>query len=425
MPLAPFRWVYCLLLAGAWWLLPSPQPVQAAACNPTNNQLLIWAAYVDSWQPVSAPRQDDGLESDEAIAVINLGASELDLADCGLQDKANHKARFPAYPLKPQAVAWAAKDGESFQRMFGFWPQFDYDSMALSPLESANGVRKMTLAGAVTGPLSLSNGTETIKLLAANGTLLDVLPYGKSNTFVDALHWPRAGGVAPTAGYGPPVNNIPQFSIFQIINRKIDACTGLPVPDTNAVTDWATDPNDDGAGRRFFRPGQDLPRYATTLKVTEPVTKLAFLVSPDNSFAPFYAELNAASRSIKLAGYEYAHPDLIKLLIDKSATLPVKVLFEYQPTEGLDTEQKYLCQALAQRTNGSGCTWINNSFATSGPTVGLIGRYRFHHAKYTLIDDKVLLIGTENPNRTSLPYETKPANGTSGNRGVYIRFYRK
>ena len=45
----------------------------------------------------------------------------------------------------------------------------------------------------------------------------------------------------------------------------------------------------------------------------------------------------------------------------------------------------------------------------------MIGRYRFHHAKYTIIDDKTVMVGTENPNRSSIPYETKPANGASGN----------
>jgi len=183
-----------------------------------------------------------------------------------------------------------------------------------------------------------------------------------------------------------------------LLSCMCHACTGLPVTDTNTVADWATDPNDDRAGRRFLRPGQDLPLYATTLKVTEAVTKLKFLVSPDNSYAEFYAELNAATQLIKIAGYEYAHPDIITLLLNKAATMPVQILFEYQPVEGLDPEQKHLCQQLATRSNSSGCQWINDSFATGGPTQGLIGRYRFHHAKYTLIDDKVVMVGTENPN---------------------------
>lgn len=419
-PCLPRRLMWLLLLLPLWVTpLLMPRPALAAACQPPAGQLLIWAAYIDTWLPVGDPLQGTD-ELDEAIALINRGTTPLDLAGCALSDKANHKASLPALLLQPQQVVWAARDGDSFKALFGVWPAFDYDTAALSSAESANGVRKMTLTGSVAGPLALSNGTETIKLLAADNTVLDVLPYGKSNTFVDPAQWPQGGGVAPTAGYGPLINNIPRSSLFQIINRKIDACTGLPVPDTNTLADWATDPNDDVAGRRFFRPGQDLPAYATTLKVKEAVTKLKFLVSPDNSYPEFYAELNAATQSIKIGGYEYAHPDLITLLIQKAATLPVQILFDYAPVEGLDPEQKYLCQALAQQRTGSGCHWINDSFATSGPTKGLIGRYRFHHAKYTIIDDKTVLVGTENPNRSSIPYETKPANGASGNRGVYI-----
>ena len=413
-----------LLLSTLYLTIMPPAAVVAATdCQPPAGTLLIWAAYIDTWLPTADPLQGTD-ETDEAIALINLSDTPIDLAGCALSDKANHKVRFPSFVLPPQQVIWAARDGAMFKTMFGFWPGFDYDSMGLNSSEQANGVLKMTQTGTVAGPLALSNGTETIKLLAADGTVLDLLPYGKSNTFSDPRQWPTPGGVAPTAGYGPLVKNIPRFSLFQIINRKIDACTGLPVADTNTIADWATDPNDDVAGRRFFRPGQELPRYATTLKVTEAVTKLKFLVSPDNSFPEFYAELQAATQSIKIGGYEYAHPDIITLLIDKSATMPVQILFEQAPVEGLDPEQKYLCQALAGRSNGSGCDWINDSFATAtsafSPTQGLIGRYRFHHAKYTLIDDKVVLVGTENPNRSSIPYETKPANGASGNRGVYI-----
>ncbi|MEZ4868183.1 MAG: phospholipase D-like domain-containing protein [Caldilineaceae bacterium] len=405
------------LLVGLYCLWPAR--ALAADCQPAPGQLLIWAAYIDTWLPADSPLAGND-ELDEAIAVINMGDDTIDLAGCALSDKTNHQATFPSYLLPSHAVVWAARDGAMYKTMFGVWPTFAYDGAAPTTDAQSNGVQPMTLTGSVTGPLALSNGTETIKLTAADGALLDVLPYGKSNRYIDPAQWPQAGGVAPTAGYGPLVNNIPRYSLFQIISRKIDACTGLPVADTNSIADWATDPEDDIAGRRFFRPGQDLPLYATTLKVTEPVTKLKFLVSPDNSYPEFYAEIEAAQQSIKIGGYEYAHPDIITLLLEKSATLPVQILFERTPVEGLDPEQKYLCQELAARTNGSGCDWIDDSFATSGPTQRLIGRYRFHHAKYTIIDDKVVMVGTENPNRSSIPYETKPANGASGNRGVYI-----
>ena len=423
----PYRLFHpaCILLLAAIFTHLTAQPAFAAGCQPANGELLIWAAYVDTWLPVGDSLQGTD-ETDEAIAIINMSAKPLAIGGCSLNDKGNHRALFPAYTLPPQSIVWAARDGELFKTMFGFWPTFDYDAAPLSAVEQTNGVLKMSLTGSTAGPLALSNGTETISLRAQDGRLLDLLPYGKSNNYSDPQQWPQAGGVAPSAGYGPIINNIPRFSLFQIINRKTDGCTGLPVTDTNTPADWATDPNDDIAGRRFFRPGQDLPRYALPLQVSEAVTKLKFLVSPDNSFPEFYAELNSATESIKIGGYEYAHPDLIQLLIDKAALLPVQILFDYQPVEGLDDEQKYLCQQLAKRSgNGSGCTWINDSFATttSGPfgaTRGLIGRYRFHHAKYTLIDDKVVLVGTENPKRTSIPLETKPANGASGNRGVYI-----
>ena len=80
------------------------------------------------------------------------------------------------------------------------------------------------------------------------------------------------------------------YTIYRLIPVKLYvSCLCWPVTGTNTVVGWATDPNDDSAGRRFLRLGQDLPLYATTLKVTASVTKLKFLVSPENSYAEFYA----------------------------------------------------------------------------------------------------------------------------------------
>jgi len=110
------------------------RPALAAGCQPAAGELLIWAAYIDTWLPVGDPLQGTD-ESDEAIAVINLSAKPLDIGGCTLTDKGNHRATFPAYTVPPQSVVWAARDGESFKSMFGFWPTFDYDAVPLSAAE--------------------------------------------------------------------------------------------------------------------------------------------------------------------------------------------------------------------------------------------------------------------------------------------------
>ena len=151
----PYRLFHpaCILLLAAIFTHLTAQPAFAAGCQPANGELLIWAAYVDTWLPVGDSLQGTD-ETDEAIAIINMSAKPLAIGGCSLNDKGNHRALFPAYTLPPQSIVWAARDGELFKTMFGFWPTFDYDAAPLSAVEQTNGVLKMSLTGSTAGPMA-------------------------------------------------------------------------------------------------------------------------------------------------------------------------------------------------------------------------------------------------------------------------------
>lgn len=50
---------------------------------------------------------------------------------------------------------------------------------------------------------------------------------------------------------------------------------------------------------------------------------------------------------------------------------------------------------------------------------GVHDRYDFQHAKFTIVDGKIILTGSENLNSSSMPEDDK-SDGTWGNRGVYL-----
>ena len=58
----------------------------------------------------------------------------------------------------------------------------------------------------------------------------------------------------------------------QILYRKLDQATGLPVPDTDTAADWAQATDDNINGKKVLYPGWDLERYFRPETFSEPAT---------------------------------------------------------------------------------------------------------------------------------------------------------
>ncbi|MBN1454913.1 MAG: hypothetical protein JW945_01480, partial [Methanomicrobia archaeon] len=120
-------------------------------------------------------------------------------------------------------------------------------------------------------------------------------------------------------------------------------------------------------------------------------------VSPDCSFSALQRELDAAASSIYLNLYQLEHPHLMDTLgaaVDRGVT--VKLLLESSPVGGITVEERYSMNHALER----------------GLEVRLAKDPHINHAKYAVIDNRTLIVMTENWKLTGVPVDN-----SFGNRG--------
>lgn len=140
-------------------------------------------------------------------------------------------------------------------------------------------------------------------------------------------------------------------------------------------------------GRTDFEPRQQ-----------ENVTVQAHLLPDDPS--PAYRTLRSASERVLLAGYTFTDPAVTDTLLElHERNVTVQVLVEGGPVGGIETTQVTQLDRLRE----------------AGIPVAVMGtehaRYRYHHAKYAVVDDRVI-VSSENWKPGSL--------GGNGSRGWAI-----
>lgn len=140
--------------------------------------------------------------------------------------------------------------------------------------------------------------------------------------------------------------------------------------------------------------------FAFKVQVAQaPLTDLSLTVSA----------ISGAQSSIKLNIYELSSSEISNALIKQiRAGVCVEMLVEGEPVGGLSEKsidvQKKIIQAMSTRD----C----NKFYRMSSKVSGQRRFRFDHAKYTVVDGKRILIGSENYSPTG-----NPVPGQLGNRG--------
>ncbi len=154
-----------------------------------------------------------------------------------------------------------------------------------------------------------ANTGGALVLLRPDGSASDVLVY-------------KAGAVPAEGGWrGPAVVPYAPTSTLhergQILYRKLDEASGRPLADTDAASDWASDPADVLAGRRVRYPGWSLERFFFPL-VTEEVASLEVFVTPDHAYEALAAHLRTATRSVSFEGYTFESAPLGLLLAERA-----------------------------------------------------------------------------------------------------------
>jgi cardiolipin synthase len=355
--------------------------VVTATDDTGRGETALWSAPVVPYVRLYALHPHALRSGDEAVALINLSASTAMLSGWGLSDgDATPDATLPSVALAPNSILWLTENADDFRHVFGFdadivldtdWPGF-------------------------------TNDGEEALLFDDGGNLVDTLVYGS--------------GVTTTAGWSGPAVPYPRsgFGPGQVLYRKLDQVSGLPVPDTDAAADWAQATDDDVNGRKVRFPGWDLEEFFFPAQVTQ-TAALSVWVAPDGLYEGIAAELQKAQSSILIEGYTFESAELagvITNLLTLRPSLAVTVLLEGQPAFGLDDQELWACGQMADA--GASIYFMHNDSQAK-----IYDRYDFQHAKFIIVDGSTVLVGSENLSSGGMPADPK-ADGTWGHRGVFL-----
>ena len=349
--------------------------------------LLVSALYYDTYLTG---------EPDEAFQLYNPLPSSVSLAGWTVTTKTSTSSRTVIFPagisLDGNAKLWCARKATDFRLTYGMAPGCEYggDSDPTVP----------DLTGTV---LTLTNTGGRVTLGSPNGRHADMLVYEAGDASAPGWQGPTVYPYRPSTNFGEE---------GQILYRKLDQRTGLPVSDTDTRADWAQDPNDFINGRKAQYPGWELDRFFLPRIVTEPAA-LEVLLAPDNSFAAIKALLEGATASIRFEGYTLDNARLGEIIAARSrAGVAVEILLEGSPPGGVSDQQLWVVQQIAQ-AGGRVYYFRSDSLAD------IHDRYTYQHGKFWVLDGRTALIGSENLNSEAFPDDPK-ADGTFGRRGVYL-----
>jgi len=331
-------------------------------------------------------------EADEAFQIFNPNDFAISLEGWQVASGSRITTFTGGLALAPQGSLWCAREAVAFQQSFGALPDCEYgaDTTPGTP----------NLKGSV---LQFANTGGRLVLSRPNGQVSDVLVYEGGDTLAGG--W-RGSSVAPYT----PTSAFHQEG--QILYRKLDELTGLPVPDTDSAEDWAQDPEDISQGRRVRYAGWSLDRFFLPASGDEEANLQVF-VTPDHAFDALATHLRSATSSIRLAGYTFENAPLGDILAERVRQgVAVTMLLEGAPPGGVTAQQRWIIGRIAEA--GGQVFYVRTD-----DSADIHDRYLYEHAKMWLLDDHLALIGTENPSPDAFPNDDK-SDGTLGRRGVYL-----
>jgi len=140
-----------------------------------------------------------------------------------------------------------------------------------------------------------------------------------------------------------------------------------------------------------------------------------FGLSPDNSRELLLSTLSSAKKTLTINMYDFDSEDIVNVLASgMKAGVTVKILFECSPAFGMSDGYRNTVNRLrAMMTASGGAHRI--FLMCKKPEQRSKRRFRWNHAKYTIIDGKAAYVSSEN-------FKTHgfPEKGETGNRGWQV-----
>jgi phosphatidylserine/phosphatidylglycerophosphate/cardiolipin synthase-like enzyme len=225
------------------------------------------------------------------------------------------------------------------------------------------------------GPIRLNNDGDEVLLVDPQGRVVDAFVYGGSVYAGDGWE----GDPAEKVGRGKISKRAVVDGVFQ---------------DTDTAADW-------DALRSYGLGQSDFP-----LRTFDVDGDIVAFLSPQEARAPLLEFLENARESLAVSLYTMTSEPLADALVRAAARgVRVRLLLEGMPVGGLPREE----WNLAWRVREAGG---EVRFMVSSPDEDVLNRYRFLHAKYGVVDDEIVFVGSENWGDRGFP------PGTAwGNRG--------
>ncbi len=173
-------------------------------------------------------------------------------------------------------------------------------------------------------------------------------------------------------------------------------------------------------GKTHSRPVLLSVRLLVTLTICLAVRLEAFPVlvaeSPTSDLSLTLTAIRSAKHSLLVNAYELTSDEVVEALKERIASgVKVMVLHEGQPVGGLKDKAREIIKDLSTAMTANGTHPQDNYFLMRKLDDDKKRRFHFDHAKYMVVDDESLLVGSENYSGTG-----HPVPGKKGNRGWEI-----
>lgn len=154
-----------------------------------------------------------------------------------------------------------------------------------------------------------------------------------------------------------------------------------------------------------------IPLRAVTLDVSE---------SPRSNLVLSLKAILSAQKSIVMNAYELTSYDVAEALIEKIQDgIRVEILQEGQPVGGISPEAIDIQKKIVKAMQANSDSQIHGYWVMTSETEKGKRRFRYNHAKYIIIDEKGVMVGSENYSPSGQP---EPGS-TSGTRGWQTFIY--
>jgi hypothetical protein len=140
-------------------------------------------------------------------------------------------------------------------------------------------------------------------------------------------------------------------------------------------------------------------------------SELRILIGPDHLFEEVRAVIDTATTSIDIRVHTLDNADLVDAIVARQLSgVRVRVLLERGLTGEIADQQRWAAQQIEE---AGGAVFLRQ------PTGLVPDIYPLQHARFIIVDETRVLVGSEDLSYAGMPADSK-SDGTAGRRGIYV-----